>query len=233
MKKAGLTTSFLFLLLNLVFSQANIVDVTVYLKDGSSVEGLMKPNEMAPWSDQKSISIFDKSLRNEKKIKRKQKTKYKAKDLIAYEYDGRFFESRKVMIAGRGDHTGTFSALPKYALIERLEKGAISVYVGYAYPPSVASGITFEEIYSDIRDNPEYFLMKDSDEKIKSMHNVNIEKWIKDAAVVSEKFANGDYGNMKRKKKKKLGNFIKGQMENENPNLIITVVQEYNKEVAK
>ena len=232
MKKATLTTSFLFLLLTILCAQNKIVEVKVHLKDGTSVEGLMKPNYNSPWQDQKSISIFDESLREAKKIKKNQKTKYKAIDIVGYEFEDRYFESKKVMIAGRGDYGSTLGALPKYALIEKLEDGAISVYKGYAYPPNVVSGVSFEEVYADIRQNPEYFLMRAADGKAKSMHSINIEKWISDSSVVSKKFAAGEYGNMKRKENKKLGNFIKGQLENENPTLIIKVVEEYNDEMA-
>jgi hypothetical protein len=137
------------------------------------------------------------------------------------------------MIGGRGDAGSTLKALPNYALVERVLQGPISVYKAYGYPPGVASGISFQEIYEDLRMNPEYFLMKASDEKMKSMHNAKIEKWIADALGVSKKFADGDYGNFKRKKDKKLGNFLKGQMENENPGLIITVVREYDEGVKK
>ena len=67
--------------------------------------------------------------------------------------------------------------------------------------------------------------------KVKYISNINIEKWIKDAPGVYEKFEAGEYGNFKRKKGKKLGNFIKGQIENENPDLIIRIITEYNEEM--
>lgn len=213
-------------------AQSERVDVIVHLKNGKTVEAMMSTNPSRPWQNQKSISVFDKSLKDEKRIKKKQKTKYKAKEIAGYEVDGRYFESKKVMIAGRGDYGSSMKALPNYALIERLEEGAINVYKAYAYPPSVASGVTFDEIYADLRQHPEYFMQKGEDGKTKTMHNANLEKWIADAPNTSEKFANGDYGNFKRKKKKKLGNFIKGQLENENPQLIIDVVKDYNVEKA-
>ncbi len=231
MKQTFLTTILFAFLCSTTWAQANIVDVVVTLKDGSKVEGLMNASERSPWQIQKMIAVWDESFRGAKKIKNKDKTKYKASELEGYEFNGRYFETKKVMIAGRGDHGSTLGALPKMAMIERLEEGEINVYKAYAYPPSVASGVSFQEIYADIRDNPEYFLMKQSDGKVKSMHSVDITKWIADAETVSTKFANGDYGNMKRKEGKGLGNFIKGQIENENPELILTVVREFNKEM--
>ena len=221
------------LFISSIFAQREVKEVTVHLNDGTTVEGLMTPNTMYPWEDQKSISIFDESLRNEKRIKKKQKTKYKAKDIAAYEYDGRYFESKKVSVAGRGDNEGKFSAIPRMALIEKLEEGKINVYMAYAYPPKVVSGITLEEVYEDLRSHPEYFLMKESDGKVKTMHSANIEKWIKDSDVTSQNYADGAYGNFKKKKGKKLGNFLKGQMDNEKPSMIIQIISDYNKEMAE
>ena len=233
MKKNLLFVVSMLLFISSIFAQREVKEVTVHLNDGTTVEGLMTPNTMYPWEDQKSISIFDESLRNEKKIKKKQKTKYKAKDIAAYEYDGRYFESKKVSVAGRGDNEGKFSAIPRMALIEKLEEGKINVYMAYAYPPKVVSGITLEEVYEDLRSHPEYFLMKESDGKVKTMHSANIEKWIKDSDVTSQNYADGAYGNFKKKKGKKLGNFLKGQMDNEKPSMIIQIISDYNKEMAE
>jgi len=233
MKKNLLIVASMLLFISSIFAQREVKEVTVHLNDGTTVEGLMTPNEMRPWEDQKSISIFDESLRNEKRIKNKQKTKYKAKDIAAYEYDDRYFESKKVSIVGRGENEGKFSGIPKYALIEKLEEGKITVYMGYAYPPKVASGISYDEIYEDLRSNPEYFLMKESDGKVKTMHNANIEKWIKDSDRTAKSYKEGAYGNLKKKEGKKFGNFLKGQIDNENPDMIMQIVSDYNKEMAE
>lgn len=233
MKQNLLVLLVLFMVANTVQAGIKRVEVMVYLEDGSTVEGLMDINPYKPWTYQKSISIFDKSLKDEKKIKNKQKTKYKAKEIKGYESEGRYFESKKVSLAGRGESESSMKALPAYALIERLVEGSISVYMGYGYPPNVAAGITFDEIYEDIRNNPQYFLANDSNGKAKSMHNINIEKWIVDAPNTSQKFADGEYGNFKRKEKGKLMNFMKGQMENEDPELIIRIVKAYNAEMGK
>ncbi len=234
MKKILLAISLLCFLSTSIFAQSERVDVVLHLKDGSTVEKAMEYNSRYPWSYQKSISVFDRELKEEKKIKRKQKKKYKAKELVGYESQGSYYETQKVMMAGRGDHSSTLKSLPTFTLLEKVVEGTITVYKGYGYPPSVASGISFDEIYEDLRSHPEYFIQKEgkSKGKLKMMEGVNIEKWIGDAPVVSEKFANGEYGNFKRKKKKKLGNFLKGQLENEKPSLIIKVIEEYNAEVA-
>lgn len=232
MKKKLCTLGCMLLCLSSIFAQLNVKDVTVHLKDGSTVTGLMVPNERHPWEDQKSISIFDESLRNEKKIKKKQKTKYKAKDIVGYEYDNRYFESKKAMIAGRSDYSSTLGGLPKYALLERIEEGKINIYKAYGYPPKIVSGVSLSEVYEDIRSKPEYFLMKESDGKMKSMMNANIAKWIKDSDKVSKAYADGAYGNMKRKEGKKLGNFLKGQIDNERPDISIQVIGDYNEDMA-
>jgi len=233
MKKNLFTLGFILLFISSVFAQRNVKDVTVHMKDGSTEKGLFVPDKGYPWLDQKSISIFDESLRNEKKIKKKQKTKYKAKDIVGYEYDNRFFESKKVMIAGGSDYSSALGGLPKYALLERIVEGKINIYKAYGYPPKVISGVSFDEVRKDIREKPEYFLMKESDGKMKSMMNANITKWIKDSDKVSKAYADGAYGNMKRKKGKKLGNFLKGQIDNARPDISIQVISDYNEDMAK
>ncbi len=232
MKKLLFSLSFLCFMVMSVYAQTERVEVTVHIKKGKTETAMMEVNPDFPWRYQKAIEVFDPALKDEKRIKNKQKTKYKAKDIVAYEAQGNYYESKKVMIAGRGDAGSTLKALPNYALIERVVEGPITVYKAYGYPPTVASGVSFEDIYNDLRSYPEYFVMKESDGKVKSMHNMDIEKWIADAPMTSEKFANGDYGNFKRKEGKKLGNFIKGQLENENPTLIVDIIKDYNKEVS-
>lgn len=236
MKKIILLTIAIFILTTSIFSQTRRVDVIVHMKDGSTVEGMINVNDQTPWSNQKSISVFDKSLVDAKRIKKKQKTKYKASKIKGYEAEGKFYESKKLSVTGTGEYGGGgLSGLPDYALIEKVEEGAITVYKGYGYPPKIATGVTFEEIYEDIRTHPEYFVMKKGKNKgkPKTMMNINVEKWISDAPRTKEQFENGEFGNFKRKKKKKLGNFLKGQLENGNPALIIKVVKAYNEEKAE
>jgi len=208
-------------------------EVSIRLKNGDMVEGMVQLNPYRPWTDQKTISVFDKSLVDEKRIKRKQKTKYKASKVEYFEIGGRRWETHKIMMP-EGEYGGTLKGLPTYTFLERIEEGAISVYQGYSYPPSVISGeITFKEIHQSINNNPNFFVIKHESKKprLKYISNINIEKWIKDAPGVYEKFEAGEYGNFKRKKGKKLGNFLKGQIENENPNLIIKIIEEYNEEM--
>jgi len=234
MKNLLLTFTFLFIVLNIAISQSNRYDITVHIDDKKTEEAMISINANAPWSIQKSIQVFDKSLKDEKRIKRKQKTTYKAKDIKGFEVDGRVFVSKKVMMPS-GNYGNDLSALPNYAFVEVIEEGKISVFKGYSYPPKVLTGVTFDEVYSDIRNNPNYFVLKEGEKKtkLKDLNNINIEKWISDAPEVSEKFANGDYGNFKRKEGKKMMNFIKGQIENENPQLIVNIIKDYNIEVGE
>lgn len=208
--------------------------ITLRLKNGDMIEAMVDLNAYRPWSDQKSITVFDRSLADQERIKRKQRTKYKASKVEYYEIEGRRWESHKVMMP-EGEYGGTLKGVPTATFLERIEEGAISVFQGYSYPPGVVSGgeITYEDIYENIRNNPNHFVIKYESKKpkVKYISNVNIEKWIKDAPVVYEKFEAGEYGNFKRKKGKKLGNFLKSQIENENPELIITIIKEYNEEM--
>lgn len=233
MKKL-LSLFFLFSALSLFAQIENRYEVTLKLKNGDIIEGMTQLNPDQPWRDQKSITIFDSSLADQKKIKRKQKTKYKASKVEYFEIGGRRWESYKILMP-EGDYGSAVKGVPTSTFLERIEEGAISIYQGYSYPPGIISGdqITFEEIYEGIRNTPNYFVLKHDAKKPKPRYisSINIEKYIKDAPVVYEKFEAGEYGNFKRKKGKKLGNFIKGQIENENPELIIRIIQEYNEEM--
>lgn len=209
-------------------------EVTLRLKNGDMIEAMVELNPNQPWSDQKSITVFDRSLADQARIKRKQRTKYKASKVEYFEIGGRRWETHKVMMP-EGEYGGTLKGVPTPTFLERIESGAISVFKGYSYPPGIISGgeITYEDIYYSILNNPNYFVIKHAGKKpkVKYISNINIEKWIKDAPGVYEKFEAGEYGNFKRKKGKKLGNFIKGQIENENPELIIRIIKDYNEEM--
>lgn len=232
MKKTVLTISALLLMVVSIIAQDR-VNATLYKKDGSTEDVMMYVYPNRPWVNQKGISVFDPSLKDEKRIKGKYITKYKPKDLVAYEVEGNYFESQKVMVAGRGDYGSTLKSLPNYTFIEKMIDGPITVYKAYGYPPGVASGVSFEEIYADLRANPEYFVRKESEDKMLTMTNMNIERWIEDAPETSEKFAKGEFGNYKRKENKKVANFLKGQLENENTDLIMKVIIAYNEEMSK
>lgn len=231
MKNLILTLTLLFTTLIILTAQSNRYEVTIHISDKKTETAMMTFNENAPWSMQKSIDVYDPALKDEKRIKRKQKTTHKAKSIKGFEVNGRIFESKKVMIPA-GNYGNDLTSLPNYAFVEVIEKGKISVYKAYSYPPKVASGITFSEIYADIRQNPNFFVIKEGAKKakLKDMNSINIEKWVSDAPGVSEKLANGDYGNFKRKEGKKVMNFIKSQIENENPQLIVNIIRDYNKE---
>ena len=229
-----LTSALLFFIFSISLSaQREVVDVIVHVNDKQSEEGLMEYNPSYPWAVQRSVSIFDKSLRNAKKVKKKDKTEYKAKDIQGLQFNGKVFEVHKIAATGNSEYASTIGGLVKPTLIEKIEDGAISMYRVYGYPPKVASGVDFNTIYEDLRNKPEYYVEKDHDGELKAMNNINIEKWIADAPETSKKFADGEYGNFKRKEGKKFANFIKGQLENESSGLILKVVRAYNEEMTK
>ena len=231
MKNLFLTLTMLLITVNLLLAQSNRHEVTVFISDKKTEEAMMTVNERAPWDMQKSIAVYDKSLKDEKRIKNKQKTKYKAKDIKGFEVNGKKYISKKVLIPA-GTYGGTLKGLPNYAFLEVIEEGPISVYRAYSYPPGVVSGVTFDEVYADIRSNPNYFVLKADSKKpkLKEIGMINIQKWVEDAPGVKQKLADGDYGNLKRKEGKKMMNFIKGQIENENPQLIVNIIKDYNAE---
>ena len=214
-------------------AQKEVVDVVVHVNDKKSVEGLMHYDSRYPWSYQRSVDLFDKSLRNAKKVKNKDKTEYKAKDIKGFEFNDRVFEVHKVSATGKSDYASTIGSIPKMTLIEKVSDGAINMYQVYGYPPKVASGVDFNTIYEDLRNKPEYFVEKNGDGDLKSLGSINIEKWIADAPETSKKFADGEFGNFKRKEGKKFNNFIKGQLENESSGLMYKVIEAYNEEMGK
>lgn len=208
-------------------------EVIIKLNDGEIIEAMADFNPQHPWSDQKSISIFDRSLADQTRIKRKQRKKYKAGKVEYYEMDGRRWESHKIMMP-EGEYGSMAKGVPVATFLERIEKGTISIYQGYSYPPGIISGdMDYQSIYLGILETPNIFVIKHESKKpkVKSIEMINIEKWINDAPGVYEKFKSGEYGNFKRKKGKKLGNFLKGQMENQNPDLIIKIIEDYNQEM--
>ena len=233
MKNLFSTITILFFTANLLLAQSNRHEVTIHISDKKTEEAMMTVNERAPWADQKVIAVYDKSLKDEKRIKNKQKTKYKAKDIKGYEVNGKKYVSKKVLMPA-GTYGGTLKSLPNYAFVEVIEEGPISVYRGYSFPPGVVTGVTFDEVYADIRSNPHYFVIKADSKKpkLKDITMINIEKWISDAPEVKEKLEAGEYGNFKRKEGKKMMNFIKGQIENQNPGLIVDIIRDYNAEKA-
>jgi hypothetical protein len=210
----------------------NLYRTTIVTKSGETHEGVIEWNDRRPWSTNTAVKMFDEALLSEKKVKNKDKTLHKAKDVESMTFDGRTFVARKVMMDAC-DYCSTLKALPNNFFLEVLEDGPIKMLRGYGSPPGVASGVSFDEIYANILDNPSIFLEKDGMKKTTNLSVVTIDKWINDAAITHQKWTEGGFGNMKRKEGKKLANFLKDQGANEDVDMITSVIVEYNAEMGK
>ncbi|MGK0365249.1 MAG: hypothetical protein ACI85O_002315 [Saprospiraceae bacterium] len=209
----------------------NLYRTTIVTKSGDTHEGVVKWQDNRPWNTNTAVKMFDEALLSEKKVKNKDKTLYKAKDVETLTFDGRTFVSRKVMM-DVCDYCSTLKALPNNFFLEVVEEGTIKMFKGYGSPPGVASGVSFEEIYANILDNPSYFLEKDGMKKTTNLSTITIEKWIDDAAITYQKWTEGGFGNMKRKEGEKLMNFLKDQGANEDIGMMMNVIKEYNGEMG-
>lgn len=97
MKRFTLITVLILLTSAAIFAQSGYGDIVVHLKNGSTIEGLFKPNRNRPWRDQSRIKVYPKSLGRKNKIKKSQKIKFKAKEIAAYEYENCFLKREKYL----------------------------------------------------------------------------------------------------------------------------------------
>jgi len=209
----------------------NLYRATIVTKSGDTHEGVIKWQDNRPWLTNTAVKMFDEALLSEKKVKNKDKTMHKAKDVETLSFDGRTFVSRKVMLDAC-EYCSALKALPNNFFLEVVEEGTIKMFKGYGSPPSVASGVSFDVIYDSILESPSYFLEKDGMKKTTNLSAVTIEKWINDGAITYQKWTEGGFGNMKRKEGKKLANFLKDQGANGDVEMMMSVIKEYNGEMG-
>ena len=208
------------------------VPVTIKLSKKKSETGMTEIFPYAPWEHQKSISVFDESMKDDKWIKKKHRTKYKAKDVLGFEADGKTFVSKKVLLATVAERTNT-KMLPSYYFLEQVLVGKINVYKGYSQMPLVNET---EEMREESRNTPQYFLEKDK--KIKNSEFANLEKWLKDGKETYEKYMDGGFGNTKRKKSKKklmsrLTDGLSKFNEKGNRDMLVKIITAYNIEMEQ
>jgi len=124
----------------------NLYRATIVTKSGDTHEGVIKWQDNRPWLTNTAVKMFDEALLSEKKVKNKDKTMHKAKDVETLSFDGRTFVSRKVMLDAC-EYCSALKALPNNFFLEVVEEGTIKMFKGYGSPPSVASGVSFDVIY--------------------------------------------------------------------------------------
>lgn len=212
--------------------QDNRYEVILKLNNGKEVVGVTEYYFDYPWKSQKSLSVFSSELLNQKVVKNKERTTYKAKDIKSFTLNDRHFVSKKVTLASA---TGgaSMKMMPKYHLVEEIVSGDISVYRGFMQMPLVNPSIEHEE---ESRNNPEYFVEKDG--KVRNAAMVNMEKLIVDAEITYGKYMRGEFGNEPRGKSKKklmgkLMSAAKKANEKNGSRLLLKVVHSYNEEITE
>ncbi|UII28324.1 hypothetical protein LVD15_07815 [Fulvivirga maritima] len=178
-------------------------DVThgVVIIKGKRVEGYIREKGTtyfddqiydAPWSYQSAIRFVPKDVFEEKeKIKNKDYEKYDAKDIDGYIYypyegDSLVFESVKY-----ADLTGVgTSMIPKKMFMRKITDDKISLFYHYSSPMSMGEVSAMRQSYLDSK---EPNLVYQTEDKIRLVENLNVEKELSDCPAVVEKYKNNEY----------------------------------------
>lgn len=185
---------------------ANQFEGYVITKDGKKHDGIIEvSNATHPWSFQGTISFFEKSVLDEGKAKRKDKTKYKPADLLEYGIGDRKFKPIEYMDNNQADNNElnetigmvrSFTKTKHFA--ELYHEGAISVYRFYSSPPgfSASAGDAQIKAFDDYVEKCKTtydILIENEGEKAKSFESVNLKKFFKNCPVVVKKYENKEY----------------------------------------
>lgn len=180
-------------------------------KGGKKKEGVLFLDTSNPWQNQRSIKFVTQKVweKNNGELKKKQKEKFKAKDIQGYGYDGREFFTMKYTAVGSGSgqpnkFTGAMTAVSNLSrnqhIVERVLAGEVSVYSFYDYPPDVSAQVGSEEMrqhdqmIADLRNHPNALVKKGKKGKVKNFTGMmNFKKYIGDCEVVLNKFENKEY----------------------------------------
>lgn len=177
--------------------EANEVRGKIIMSDGKELVGYIKLNgsEMSPWNNQKSVEFFTEEATKDGKVKRKEREKYKPKDIKAYVAGDRYFESMKISEAKLDIGVG----IATWKFVERIVEGNVNYYHIYETPEFVSVTTTEEERIQQeqelerMRNNPMMVLIKGSEEPILA-GKVDLGEFLSECPDVQEKYNNGDYG---------------------------------------
>lgn len=200
----------LFIVAQLHFAQEtlnpNQFEGYVITNAGKKIEGIIEvSNAKHPWSFQGTISFFDKSILDEGKAKRKDKTKYKPTDLLEYGIGDRKFKPVEYVDSNQADNNalnetiGMIRSVTKTKhFAELYHEGAISVYRFYSSPPgfSASAGQGQIDAYDDFVEKCKTtydILIENDGEKAKSFESVNLKKFFKSCSYVVKKYENNEY----------------------------------------
>lgn len=174
--------------------------------DGSKMEGIVEiKNIKQPWSFQETILFFDKSLLDNEKVKKKEKTECKPGEYIEYGIQDKRYGlvSYTNMNQASGGTTTTAMSVMKATtqnkfFAEIYREGKVSLYRFYNSPPDfwVTSGdAQAQEMESFIRDCKENFdiLIEKEGEKAKAFGGITVKKFFKDCDFVVQKYEDKKY----------------------------------------
>ena len=189
---------------------------------GKKKEGIIELSSLRnPWSNQRSIKFIDTKTweKSKGKLKKKDKEKFKAKDLQGYGFDDREFVTVKYTAVAGDDGSdvnkftsrmSTISNLTKNQhMVERLLDGEVSVYRFYSYPPEASAykgseKEQYEAMIEGLRTTPSILMKKGKKGKIKDFEDLlGFKKFIGDCEKVLTKYENNEY--MKKSKLKVKG----------------------------
>lgn len=184
---------------------------------GKELKGYIKLNgdERSPWDNQKKVEFFTEQAIEDGKVKRKEREKYKPKDIKAYVADGRYFESMKISAAKLAIGIG----ISKWQFVERMVDGDISLYRLYDYPDPVAvttseeERVEYEQEMETMRTEPNLVLQK-GDGDMELISKIDFSEYLAECPSVQEKYKSGGYGiePWKTDKDSKLANWVANQM---------------------
>lgn len=179
--------------------QEGVVPATIIIK-GKETEGYMKRMGTrywddiyysTPWEFQGKVRFISKRDFDKKdKIKNKDYSKYTAKDISGYRYNGDSLVYLSVKYADNSA-VGT-GMIPKTKFMRRISDNKISIFHHFQTPPSVGEVSALKEIYLENK-NPDVVYKKGKKGKLRLVNALNVGKELEDCPTVVEKYKNGEY----------------------------------------
>jgi len=174
--------------------------------DGKRMDGIVEIKNIShPWSFQETVLFFDKSLLDNEKVKKKEKTECRPGEYVEYGFQDRRYAlvSYTNLNQASGGTTTTAMSVMKGAtqtkfFAEVFREGKVSLYRFYNSPPDfwVTTGdAQAQEMQTFIRDCKENFdiLIEKEGEKAKAFGGISVKKFFKDCDFVVQKYEDKKY----------------------------------------
>ena len=218
---------------------------------GKKKEGILQvARSSSPWENQRHVWFISKKAweKSGGKVKKKDKEKFKAKDIQGYGFDGREFRQVKYVSSGNNDigsevnkFSGATSAIGNLTknkhLLEVVLDGEVKMYRYYDYPPEVSATVGGEEaekmkeMQEDLRKNYSILIKKGKKGKLRDFSSIlSFKKFIADCKPVSKKYLNDEY-TMKSKGVKGMVQKSMGSAPLEK--MLVEIFTDYNAECGK